>query len=198
MATQHKEEPKRADRSERDEDSGAAKQLKARQDQEANAIVGKDTGKTIQQQTKEARGEEGEEGDKKNKAIRDYSDGADKEAEKILEEAYPERKAIDLRVESRRKFNEKFGIDPNRADRILKVEISDKVKGEKLYKGRLTLHSVHGETHEKLSFPCHEDVARGEDYLFYVMKNAHPHAMREHFEIDAENTSDPNLRSRYE
>jgi len=164
---------------------------------EKNIVEGKDTGKTILQQTKEARGEEGEEGDKKNKAMRDYSDGADKEAERILEEAYPERKAIDLRVEARRKFNEKFGIDP-KGDRIIKVEVSDKMKGDKLYKGRLTLHSVHGETHEKLSFPCHEDVARGEDYLWYVMKNAHPHAVREHFEIDAENKSDPNLRSRYE
>jgi hypothetical protein len=198
MATKEKEEPKKADRSERDEDSGAAKQLKARQEKEANTIVGKDTGKTIQQQTKEARGEEGDEGDKKNKAMRDYSDGADKEAEKILEEAYPERKAIDLRVEARRKFNEKFGIDPNRADRIIKVELSDDMKGDKLYKGRLTLHSVHGETHEKLSFPVNEDAPRGEDYLWYVMKNAHPHAVREHFEIDAENKSDPNLRSRFE
>jgi hypothetical protein len=195
MAIKEKEESRR---SERDEDSGAAKQLKARQEKEENTIVGKDTGKTIQQQTKEARGEEGEEGDKKNKAMRDYSDGADKEAEKILEEAYPERKAIDLRVEARRKFNEKFGIDPNRGDRILKVELSDKMKGDKLYKGRLTLHSVHGETHEKLSFPVNEDAPRGEDYLWYVMKNAHPHAVREHFEIDAENKSDPNLRSRFE
>jgi hypothetical protein len=195
MATKEKDEPKRA---EREEDSGAAKQLKARQEKEQNTIVGKDTGKTIEQQTKEARGEEGDEGDKKNKAIRDYSDGADKEAEKILEEAFPERKAIDLRVEARRKFNEKFGIDPNRADRIIKVELSDEMKGEKLYKGRLTLHSVHGETHEKLSFPVNEDAPRGEDYLWYVMKNAHPHAVREYFEIDAENKTDPNLRSRWE
>jgi hypothetical protein len=198
MAIKEKEESKKADRSERDEDSGAAKQLKARQEKEENTIVGKDTGKTIQQQTKEARGEEGEEGDKKNKAMRDYSDGADKEAEKILEEAHPERKAIDLRVEARRKFNEKFGIDPNRADRIIKVELSDDMKGDKLYKGRLTLHSVHGETHEKLSFPVNEDAPRGEDYLWYVMKNAHPHAVREHFEIDVENKTDPNLRSRFE
>jgi hypothetical protein len=192
MATKEKEERKA------DEDSGAAKQLKARQEKEENTIVGKDTGKTIQQQTQEARGEEGEEGDKKNKAMRDYSDGADKEAEKILEEAFPERKAIDLRVEARRKFNEKFGIDPNRPEAIFKVELSDKMKGEKLYKGRLTLHSVHGETHEKLSFAIEEFAPRGEDYLFYRMKVAHPHALREHFEIDAENKSDPNLRSRFE
>jgi hypothetical protein len=196
MPTKEKEESKKADRSERGED--ANKQAKARQEKEEATIVGKDTGKTIAQQTKEARGEEGEEGDQKNKAMQDYSDGADKEAEKILEEAFPERKAIDLRVESRRKFNEKFGIDPNRADRIIKVELSDKMKGDKLYKGRLTLHSVHGETHESLSFPCTEEIARGEDYLWYVMKNAHPHAVREHFEIDAENKTDPNLRSRYE
>lgn len=191
MATKENE-PKKADKSEGDD------QLKARQAQAENTIVGKDTGKTITEQTKEARGEAGEEGEKKLKAVRDYSDSADKEAEKILEEAYPERKAIDLRVESRRKFNEKFGIDPNRPESVFKVEISDKLKGEKLYKGRLTLHSVHGETHEKLSFPIHEDVARGEEYLWYVMKNSHPHAMREYFEIDAENKTDPNLRSRYE
>jgi len=193
MATKEKDESREAKRG---GESDAGKQLKARQQQVENTIEGKDTGKTITQQTKEARGEEGEEGGKKNKAMLEYSDGADKEAEKILEEAYPERKAIDLRVESRRKFNEKFGIDPNRGNRIIKTEIAD--KQGKLYKGRLTLHSVHGETYEKLSFPVNEDVARGEDYLFYVMKNAHPHAMREHFEIDAENESDPNLRSRYE
>ncbi len=195
MATKEREHETRE--AKREDRSAASDHAKALQMQVENTIEGKDTGKTITQQTKEARGEEGEEGDKKDKAMRDYSDGADKEAEKILEEAYPERKAIDLRVEARRKFNEKFGIDPNKSDRIIKTEISDKVKG-KLYKGRLTLHSVHGETHEKLSFPCHEYAARGEDYLWYVMKGAHPHAMREHFEIDAENTSDPNLRSRYE
>jgi hypothetical protein len=198
MATKEKEESKKADRSERDEQTSASKQLKARQEQEENTIVGENTGKTIQQQTEEARGEAGQDDNEKSKAIRDYSDGADKEAEKILEEAYPERKAINLRVESRRKFNEKFGIDPNRGNRIIKVEISEEMKGEKLYRGKLTLHSVHGETHEKLSFPCEEFASRGEDYLWYVMKNAHPHAMREHFKIDSENTSDPNLRSRYE
>lgn len=175
-------------------ETDAAKQLKARQEQEKNVVVGEE--KTLEQQIKEARGEE--EGGDKDKAMRDYSDGADKEAEKALEEAFPERKAIDLRVEARRKFNEKFGIDPNKPDDRFKVEISDKVKDKKLYKGRLTLQSVHGETHERLAFVTNEDVARGEDYLWYVMKRAHPHAIREFFEVDPENKTEPQYRSRYE
>ena len=93
-------------------------------EQEKNAIVGKE--KTLQQQIKEARGEG--EGGEKEKEMLEYEDGADKEAEKLLEEAFPERKAIDIRLESRRKFNEKFGIDPNAPGTGLIVKISDKFK----------------------------------------------------------------------
>ena len=143
----------------------------ARQEQEENVVVGKE--KDFEQQRKEARGEE--EGSDKEKAMRDYSDGADKEAEKALEEAFPERKAVDLRVEARRKFNEKFGIDPNRPDARYKTEIADELKGEKLYKGRLTLLSVHGETHERLSWVIQVDgPARGEEYSVVLHEECSP------------------------
>jgi hypothetical protein len=179
------------------EQSTASDYAKAREEQEKNAIVGEETGKTLQQQADEARGE-GDQGDKA-KEMAEYTDGADKEAEKILEEAFPERKATNIRVEANQKFNEKFGIDPNAPSSRYKVEISD--KGGKLYKGHLTLQSVHADTLEKIAFVVIDDPgspAHGEEYLFHIMKSAHPQAMREHFEIDAENKTDPLLRSRYE
>jgi hypothetical protein len=167
-------------------------------DTEKNVVHGKMEAKDVNEQARKARGEEDDSGDKV-KAMRNYSDGRDKQAEKMLEEAFPERKAIDLRVESRQEFNEKFGIDPNKPDARFKVEKGEGFQGEKQYIGKLTLHSVHGETHEKLSFNCEiYNYPRGEEYLWYVMKNAHPHAIREEFTIDAENKTDPLLRSRFE
>ena len=179
------------------EDKAADKKAAAKADDEQkNVVHGAAKPPDVLEQAKKARGQDDEDGDQA-KAMRNYSDSADKEAEKILEEAFPERKAIDLRFESRRKFNEKFGIDPNRPASQFKVEKGD-VK-EKMYDGNVTLHSVHGETHEKVSFPFEiRGYPRGEEYLWYVMKQAHPHAMREHFEIDEKNETDPMLRSRFE
>lgn len=181
------------------EDKAADKKAaaKAEADEQKNVVHGKMEAKDVDEQARKARGQEDEDGEGDSKAMRNYSDGRDKQAEKILEEADPYRKAVDLRLESRRDFNEKFGIDPNAPGSRFKVEKAD-VK-EKLYIGKLTLQSVHGETHEKISFNCEiNGYPRGEEYLWYVMKNAHPHAMREHFEIDASNTTDPLLRSRFE
>jgi hypothetical protein len=178
----------------REESKAEAKDHSRKSADEKEIVVGKDPGITVDEQAKKARGEDEE----KLKKADEATFGNDKEAEKLFEEAFPERKAINLRVEGNLERNEKLGINRNLPASKFKVELSDEMKGEKLYQGRLTLQSVHGETHEKISFPVVEDVARGEDYLWYVMKNAHPHAIREHFEIDAENTSDPNLRTRYE
>ena len=67
-----------------------------------------------------------------------------------------------------------------------------------MYKGRLTLRSVHGETGEEIAFPCNiEGYPRGEEYLWQYLKVAHPLALRENFEIDAENKTEPMSRSRF-
>ncbi len=170
----------------------------AETDVEKNVVHGKMEAKDVNEQAQKARGEKDDSGEQ-SKAMRNYSDSRDKQAEKLLEEAFPERKAVDLRVESRQEFYEKFGIDPNKPESRFKVEKAEGFKNEKQYIGKLTLHSVHGETHEKISFNTEIfNYPRGEDYLWYVMKNAHPHAIREEFTIDAENKTDPLLRSRFE
>jgi len=183
-----------------DKPKTAEEKQKIAEEQLKNTVTGKVTGKSLEQQAKEARGEAGDEGKDREKEMLEYKSGEDKQAEKLLEEAFPERKAVDIRLEGRRKFIEKFPeADPNKPSGGFRVEVADDLKGEKLYKGKLTLQSVHEETHERIAFPIViEGPARGEGYLFYCMKQAHPHAMREHFEIDAENVTDPLLRTRYE
>ena len=181
MPTKEKEKPERAEK----EDEGA--------DEEKNVVRGDTHGKTIEQQTKEARGEGDEKEDKKK--LEGKADGRDKEAEKILEEAFPERKAINLRVDARRDHAKALGFDVNRPERVFKVE---KVDQGKQFVGMVTCESVHGETHERISARIELPTPRGEEYVWYAFKQHHPHAMREEFKIDADNKIDPNLRTRYE
>ena len=160
---------------------------------EENVVRGNTRGLTIDQQTKEARGETDEKEDKEK--AEGKADGRDKEAEKLLEEAFPERKAINLRVEARREHAKKAGFDINRPASKFKVE---KVGKGKQYVGMVTCESVHGETQERISARIELPTPRGEDYVFYAFQQHHPHATREDFKIDPENKIDPNLRSRYE
>lgn len=171
-----------------------AKESKPKEDKPDDIIRGEP--KDVVEQTKTARKEKGVD---VAKLQRDYSDGRDKQAEKILEEAHPERKAVDLRIASREEFLEKAGEVPGTKGSghpgMFKVEKSD-VK-HKMYIGQVTGHSVHRQTLEKLSYPIVLSSPSGEEYVWHCFQTYHPDALREEFEIDDKNETDPNLRSKY-
>jgi hypothetical protein len=71
-------------------------------------------------------------------------------------------------------------------------------KGKTFYVGPLTCHSTHAETGEPISVKMDIGDPMLEEGAWRAFQAHHPMAVREDFEIDAENTTDPNLRSHKE
>lgn len=170
----------------------ARKSKKTKAPKGSDVIKGDDHGKDVIEQTKEARGEDGDKGIDPGKA----GSAASKPP------YTDEMKARDAQIKEREQYLEDNGIDPdqdrnNPGGGLKKVEMAD--TKARLYQGMVTVTGVHGDTHEKISARIDLPVATGE----YGVKRAffahHPAASREEeITIDAENVTDPNLRSRYE
>jgi hypothetical protein len=155
-------------------------------------IQGDDHGKDVVEQTKEARGIED------GPATVDPGSAMPKKAEPPLT---PEMAARDAQIKEREDYLRGNGVDPdqdrnNPNARLKKVEKAD--VGKKMYRGMVTCTSVHAGTHEKISARIDLPEAVGEERVWLDFKAHHANAMREHFVIDASNTDDPSLRSRYE
>ena len=142
----------------------------------------------IVEQTNEARG------------IDSDAKGGD-DSGKVVEAAKPiytpEMKVRDAQIKARQEHLAAHGATDNVAQSGLKKV--EQVNKGKQYKGLLTVTSVHGQTHEKISANIDVPTASGEDYVKYAFLQHHPMAMVDDtFTIDETNTDDPNLRSRYE
>lgn len=64
-----------------------------------------------------------------------------------------------------------------------------------LYQGDLTLHAIAGATGQPVSIKMTQAEPTTEDGVFHSMQAYHPSAIRDTFKIDAENKTDPTLRT---
>lgn len=69
---------------------------------------------------------------------------------------------------------------------------------ETLYQGKFTLHARAAATGEPVSVVCEQVEPCTEDGLFYHFLQYHPSAIRSTFKIDADNRTDPTLRTHLE
>lgn len=67
-----------------------------------------------------------------------------------------------------------------------------------LYQGKITMHAVAGATGEKVSVVAVQAEPTTEHGLFHHFLQYHPSAIRDTFEVDPDNETDPTLRTSLE
>ena len=149
-------------------------------------IKGDAHGKSALDQAKEAREEEAP---KPNEKI-------GKKGLHATEEALtPQQEAVNVKHAERTEYLESAGVASNqvRPDGTAGGwKTGKKVEGP-MYQGDITARSVSFETGEEVSARMHIPNPVTEEGVWYRFKAHHDSAMREHFEIDESNTSDPLL-----